>query len=86
VEAQAAGLPVIAYGLGGARDSVIDGETGLLFAQQTAESLSDAILRFEDLRLDENRIRDNARRFSRGRFLEAFAALLEDLAPDRVAR
>jgi glycosyltransferase involved in cell wall biosynthesis len=86
VEAQAAGLPVIAYGLGGARDSVIDGETGLLFAQQTAESLSDAILRFEDLRLDEKRIRENARRFSRGRFLEEFAALLEDLAPDRVAQ
>jgi glycosyltransferase involved in cell wall biosynthesis len=77
---------VIAYGLGGARDSVIDGETGLLFAQQTAESLSDAILRFEDLRLDEKRVRENASRFSRGRFLEEFAALLEDLAPDRVAQ
>jgi glycosyltransferase involved in cell wall biosynthesis len=86
VEAQAAGLPVIAYGLGGARDSVIDGETGLHFAQQTPESLSDAILRFEDLRFDEERIRENARRFSHRRFLEEFAGLLEDLAPDRVAQ
>jgi glycosyltransferase involved in cell wall biosynthesis len=86
VEAQAAGLPVIAYGLGGARDSVIDGETGLLFERQTVDSLSDAILRFEELRLDERRIRDNARRFSRARFLEEFASLLRDAAPDRVAR
>jgi glycosyltransferase involved in cell wall biosynthesis len=86
VEAQAAGLPVIAYGLGGARDSVIDGQTGLHFTQQTPESLSDAILRFEDLRFDEERIRENARRFSHRRFLEEFAGLLEDLAPDRVAQ
>jgi glycosyltransferase involved in cell wall biosynthesis len=86
VEAQASGLPVIAYGLGGARDSVIDGETGLLFARQSVESLSDAILRFEELRLDEAPIRENARRFSRDRFLEEFASLLEDVAPDRVAQ
>ena len=37
VEAQAAGVPVIAYGVGGVRDSVVDGETGVLFAEQTVD-------------------------------------------------
>ena len=39
VEAQAAGVPVIAYGRGGVRDTVVDGETGVLFDEQTVEAL-----------------------------------------------
>ena len=37
VEAQAAGVPVIAYGVGGAGETVLDGRTGVLFAEQSAE-------------------------------------------------
>lgn len=76
VEAQAAGVPVIAYGVGGIRDSVVDGVTGVFFAQQTAEALADAILNFERLDLDEAAIRDNARRFGPERFRSAFADLV----------
>jgi glycosyltransferase involved in cell wall biosynthesis len=47
VEAMASGRPVIAYGRGGALDTVIDGETGLLFPRQDVESLIDAVERFE---------------------------------------
>jgi glycosyltransferase involved in cell wall biosynthesis len=64
VEAQAAGLPVIAYGVGGARDSVVDGETGVLYDDPSADALVAAIERFEALDLDETAIRDNARRFA----------------------
>ncbi|MDQ1403721.1 MAG: hypothetical protein QOG03_2037, partial [Actinomycetota bacterium] len=39
VEAQAAGVPVIAYGAGGVRDTVIEGETGIFHSQQTTASL-----------------------------------------------
>jgi glycosyltransferase involved in cell wall biosynthesis len=76
VEAQAAGVPVIAYGGGGARDSVIEGQTGVFHDEQTPESLASAILEFEDLTFDEAAIRDNARRFAPERFDEQLGELL----------
>jgi glycosyltransferase involved in cell wall biosynthesis len=78
VEAQAAGVPVIAYGGGGVRDSVIEGETGFFFPEQTAESLAAAIREFEDASLDEAAIRGNARAFAPERFREQFAGLLRE--------
>lgn len=47
VEAMAAGRPVIAYGRGGIRDTVIAGETGLFFDTQSVASLIEAVHRFE---------------------------------------
>ena len=47
VEAQSAGTPVLAYGRGGACETVEDGRTGLLFHAQTADSLAACIERFE---------------------------------------
>jgi len=47
VEANAAGRPVIAYGRGGIRDSIIADRTGLFFEEQNAEALIDAVERFE---------------------------------------
>ena len=76
VEAQAAGVPVIAYGVGGARETVRDGETGVLFAPQTAEALADAIARFESLKLDPQAPRENARGFGRVRFRAEMAAVI----------
>jgi glycosyltransferase involved in cell wall biosynthesis len=80
VEAQAAGVPVIAYRGGGARDSVLEGETGVFHDEQTPESLASAILEFEDLTFDEQAIRDNARRFAPERFDKEIAALILDKA------
>jgi glycosyltransferase involved in cell wall biosynthesis len=48
VEALAAGRPVIAYGRGGVLDSLTDYKTAIFFGEQTAEALTDAVLRFED--------------------------------------
>ncbi len=76
VEAQAAGVPVIAYGVGGAAESVADGRTGVLFGEQTVTGLAAAIERFEALELDEDMVRENARRFSRERFREEMAAVI----------
>jgi glycosyltransferase involved in cell wall biosynthesis len=75
VEAQAAGVPVIAYGRGGAVETVADGVSGVLFEEQTAEGLAAAIRRFEALDLDPDAIRANARRFSRERFRDRMAAI-----------
>ncbi|NJN85069.1 MAG: glycosyltransferase family 4 protein [Leptolyngbyaceae cyanobacterium SL_7_1] len=47
VEAQAAGAPVIAYGRGGVTETVISGKTGVLFEEQTVESLMEAVQQFE---------------------------------------
>jgi glycosyltransferase involved in cell wall biosynthesis len=76
VEAQAAGVPVIAYGVGGAVETVRDGVTGVLFGEQSERSLADAIERFETLRLDEAAIRENARSFGRERFREEMAGVI----------
>jgi glycosyltransferase involved in cell wall biosynthesis len=77
VEAQAAGKPVIAYAAGGALDTVIDGETGVLFARQTPADLADAVRRFETLSFDPDRISQNAERFSSQVFRERFSSFVE---------
>ena len=74
VEAQAAGCPVVAYQGGGALETVIEGVTGLYFPEQSAKSLSQAILEFEDSShsFHTEGMLENARRFSKERFQRAF--------------
>lgn len=68
LEAQAAGRPVIAFNRGGALDTVIEGETGLFFREQSVEALIEAIEQFEQLSFDPAAARANAKRFSIERF------------------
>jgi glycosyltransferase involved in cell wall biosynthesis len=70
VEAMAAGRPVIALARGGALETVIEGETGLFFKDQTVDSLRATVLRFEagDIVFDPQRIREHALTFGRERF------------------
>ena len=63
VEAQAAGVPVIAYGVGGAARVGDRRADGVLFDEQSAAGLAAAIERFEELRLDPDR---DARERQRG--------------------
>jgi glycosyltransferase involved in cell wall biosynthesis len=86
VEAQASGVPVIAYGIGGAEESVLDGRTGVLFGEQSAEALARAIERFENMALDEAELRDNARRFGRERFRREMAVVIDHADRDRADR
>jgi glycosyltransferase involved in cell wall biosynthesis len=78
VEAQACGRPVVALGRGGALETVTDGETGVLFAEPTAESLSDALRRCEGMSFDPARIRASALRFSTDRHARAMQAVIDD--------
>lgn len=64
VEAQSAGCPVIAYGAGGANDIVTDGQTGVLFDQQTVSSLVKAIKRFETMSFQPDTLINSTKRFS----------------------
>lgn len=79
VEAQAAGTPVIAYGRGGVTESVVPGETGLFFHEQTPEALAATVLEFERKArvFSVERIRGNAERFSKERFKREFSELVE---------
>jgi glycosyltransferase involved in cell wall biosynthesis len=78
VEAQACGTPVIAYNRGGAAETVIEGETGVFFRQQTADSLIDAVREFESIgEWSVGAIRRNAERFDASRFREQFAGVVE---------
>ncbi len=75
VEAQACGTPVVAYGKGGALETVVDGITGLFFKEQTVRSLIEAIERFEGTvdNFDPVRIRENAEHFAAERFRSEFS-------------
>jgi glycosyltransferase involved in cell wall biosynthesis len=84
VEAQACGTPVIAFGKGGALETVrpvgIENPTGILFKQQTVTSLQDAIDEFEKTQslFTPNACRENAERFSRARFDQEFRNFVEE--------
>ncbi|MTD44743.1 glycosyltransferase [Conexibacter sp. W3-3-2] len=83
VEAQAAGLPVIAYGVGGARDSVVDGVTGVLYDDPSPAGLAAAIERFEGLTLRDEDLRAHARGFAPEVFRDRMAAVLTGTAGDQ---
>ena len=77
VEAQACGRPVIAYAAGGSLETVIDGETGVFFHEQSPEAVSEAVERFESLEFDSKRIRANAERFDSEVFASRIRAFVE---------
>ncbi|HSZ69090.1 MAG TPA: glycosyltransferase [Solirubrobacteraceae bacterium] len=81
VEAQAAGVPVIAYGVGGACETVRDGRTGVLFDEHSPAGLARAIERLQGLRLEEAEVRANATRFGRERFCAEMAEVIARAAP-----
>lgn len=65
VEAMASGRPVIAYGQGGALETVVEGITGIFFKRQTAEDLIEAVHRFEKMEFDPQEIRRHAQQFDK---------------------
>jgi glycosyltransferase involved in cell wall biosynthesis len=83
VEVQAAGVPVIAYGQGGARDSVVDGVTGVFYDDPSVQGLCDTIERFEQLDFDEAEIRRHASAFGPERFRREISELLVTIDDER---
>lgn len=91
VEAMASGRPVIAYGRGGATETVRNGETGLFFDRPDPGALRAALDRFEaaEARFDPARIRAHAEAFGQARFRDGFraaAAALMDAPRDAAWR
>nr|WP_241023959.1 glycosyltransferase family 4 protein [Burkholderia sp. Ac-20365] len=90
VEAQACGTPVVAFGRGGALESVLglprERPTGVFFQEQTSESLLEAVDRFEKYSglFDARQCRKNAERFSSERFKAALTSFIEHRLPDNL--
>lgn len=78
VEAQSCGTPVIAFGKGGALETVLDGKTGVFFHHQTVRSIVNAVYRFENLQgdFDPQACRENAERFCKELFYQKFCESL----------
>lgn len=68
LESQACGVPVIAYGRGGATETVIPHQTGLFFPELTVAALLTALDKFQSIAFNKNSIRENALNYSREKF------------------
>ncbi len=85
VEAQACGRPVIAFGRGGALESVLPGITGFFFQEQTADALVAAVKDCDAMEFDRASIRHHAERFSVQRFEDEVTAFLGSVIARRHA-
>jgi len=75
----ASGRPVIAYGEGGVLESVVEGQTGFFFREQTPESLATAVRDFEALSIDAQACRLRAEQFSRKHFRSEMQRMIESV-------
>ncbi len=76
IRAMAYGKPVIAFAAGGALDTIVDGETGTLFHEQSVESLCDAIAKNFRVTFAPVHIRQHAEQFSKERFVAEMSEFL----------
>jgi glycosyltransferase involved in cell wall biosynthesis len=79
VEAQAAGRPVVAPGLGGTTETVVDGETGVLVPAEDTDAFAEALGETDFDRFSPERLRVQAERFSVNVFRERFTAEVQRL-------
>jgi glycosyltransferase involved in cell wall biosynthesis len=85
VEAMASGRPVIAFGRGGAMETVVDGETGIFFHEQSVQAIIAAVERFENFKVDSIKISEHARKFAKEHFLSKFKLHVDALMEVRLA-
>lgn len=82
VEALAAGAPVIAFAKGGALDIVQDGESGVLFNEQTVDSVVAALQKAETIDFKPGMLRRKARRFDKGLFITKIRTIVLKQLPE----
>ena len=71
------GTPVIAFGDGGAMETVVHGKTGLFFSEQRTESLVNALLKSAEIEWNQERIIEQSQLFSEKRFEEGIREVVE---------
>jgi glycosyltransferase involved in cell wall biosynthesis len=77
VEAMAAGRPVVAFGAGGALETIVEGESGTFFSEPTADSLAQALQRIDAISIDPARLCAHAERFNGAAFERRLKILIE---------
>ena len=83
LDAMACGTPVIAYGHGGVRDSVIPGKTGSFFDSQTIESLATVLQSFDGSAFDHAAIRRHAESFDESVFIDKLQQLVASFSQQK---
>jgi glycosyltransferase involved in cell wall biosynthesis len=83
LEACACGTPVIAFGDGGATETIVEGKSGAFFQPQTAEALVEALLNFHSGDFKPEIVRKQALRFSTEQFVKKFKKLIRNVTPKR---
>ena len=78
LEAAAAGRPTLAYRGGGALETIVEGETGEFFDEQTTESLATMLRTFDERRYDVLRLRAHAQTFAPDRFIARLREIVEN--------
>jgi glycosyltransferase involved in cell wall biosynthesis len=78
LEANAAGRPVVAYGEGGARETVVEGETGVFFEHQNQEEAADALERVLTSSWSPERMAEHARHFDAKTFLDRLEHVVDE--------
>jgi len=79
LEAAASGRPTIAFGAGGALETVVPGMTGEFFREETPESLAAALRSFDPRRYAPSQLRAHAERFSPQRFVHRLKEIVEEV-------
>jgi glycosyltransferase involved in cell wall biosynthesis len=77
LEAMACGKPVIAYGKGGALETVVGSVTGVFFGEQTVESLVNAVKDFDESKFVQGAIREHALKFDKEIFRQRMKKYIE---------
>ncbi len=78
LEAAASGRPTIAYAKGGALETVIEGKTGIFFKEPSAESLMEAVLKFDTMMFDKKMLRFHAENFDKEIFKQKIRSMLHE--------
>lgn len=78
LEAMASGRPVIAYGKGGALETVVDGKTGIFFDEQDKDYLIEALYKFEKIKFNKKEIREHSLKFDEDVFKRKIKCFIEE--------
>lgn len=79
LEAQALGKPVVAFSEGGALETIVANKTGIFFNKQTIESLKDALIKLDALKINPDDCRKNTEQFSKEKFIKTFKQTVASL-------
>ena len=85
VEAMASGRPVVAFGRGGATETVSEGLSGVFFTEQTVEAITAAVKRLDTIKFDSEKIAAHARQFGRDQFIQQMRSHIDGLLGNEAA-